>query len=64
MSRHDRKPRNVVPFRSHETSARDLIGLGHLLETEYPADVHAALKQVERVKDLTEQMIATGGDAK
>src|SRR5262245_49613101 len=67
MSRHDRKNENLVPLRSHETSARDLIGFRHLLETEYmrlPDDAHAALEQVERMKYWLEQMIAAGGYAK
>ena len=67
MSRHGRKNGNVVPLRSHETSARDLTGFRHLLETEYmrlPADVDTALEQVERMKYWLEQMKAAEGGPK
>jgi hypothetical protein len=58
---------NVVPLWSHETSAMDLSGLRHLLETEYmrlPADVDSALQQVERMRAYLEQMKAAEGVAK
>jgi hypothetical protein len=65
MNKRDRKNGAVPP--SHETSARDLTGFRHLLETEYmrlPADLHAALQRVERVKYWLVRMIADEGGAK
>src|SRR5262245_38672268 len=63
MSRNE----NVVPLRSHETSARDLTGFRHLLETEYmrlPADLDSALERVERMRSYLKQMKAAEGGAK
>jgi hypothetical protein len=65
MNKRDRKNGAVPP--SHETSTRDLTGFRHLLEKEnmrLPADLHAALQQVERMKYWLEQMIAAEGGAK